>query len=430
MRLLRLNRTYPLMILALMLCRITAGGAYRNGPEIRSDGVGYHAWTRAIVERDFTFCAWRAHGTPLFSYEDPVRGICQNKYPPGLALLRLPVMAFLVDTSPGAPLISQAEQRAAGIIGAVALWCVAALCAWMLALLNVPAGRANAIVAITLFGTGIFHYGTYDGSFTHVYSALCCALLSALFVREQTRGQPMPHSAAFFCAFFLISLRTTNVFLLAALCVAQLVARRGALTRGLIVRGAITVAGAALALSLQVAYNYYVHHAFMINSYGSESFLFDRPMQREVLLSYERGLLTYQPVFGLALLCGFAIAGARGWASLLLATIAAYVTLYGFWHSWQLGGGMGHRGFVELAPLVAVTLGLAWRPLNPGWLTGLAAIGVLCTMVTLTVMIGYWNSTFPFGGATSHVYWSHVLGFDPDEPHPAPVPARRRKSAR
>jgi hypothetical protein len=423
---LRLHRTYPLIILALVLCRMVSSGPYRNGPEIRSDGVGYHAWTRAILTRDLSFCAFRDQGAGMISFEDPGRGICQNKYPAGLALLRLPVMAFLVDRSPGAPLISPAEHRASAILSALSLWITAALSIWTLAMLRVQAGRANAIVALVVLGTGLFHYGTYDGSFTHVYSAMFCGLLCAFAVREQMLERPVPIIAAFLCTFFLIAIRTTNVFLLAAMCAAYLIWKRRVLSRQVWMRCLIALAGAGLAVAIQVAYNYYVHRTFMINSYGSEAFLFERPMQSEVLLSYERGLLTYQPIYALAVLCGLLVPGARAWGGLLLATVAAYVVLYGYWHSWMLGGGMGHRGFVELAPIVAIALGLAASSLSLSQFTTVAMMGAACTLITLSVMIGYWAGTYPFGGATSGIYWKHVIGFELEES----VPNSARPSAR
>lgn len=228
----------------------------------------------------------------------------------------------------------------------------------------------------------------------------------------------------------MIAIRSTNVFLLVALCVAYLACKRRSLTRWDLVRAATAALGAAAAMGVQVAYNYYVHRAFMLNSYGAERFLFDRPMQAEVLLSYERGLLTYQPLYALALLCGLCVTVARGWAYLLLATIAAYVTLYGYWHSWMLGGGMGHRGFVELAPIVCIAMGIAMQSFKTEALVAVVVAGTLCAMVTLSVMIGYWAGTYPFGGADSHVYWTHVIGFDPDEPPPPPPPKPKKKAKR
>jgi hypothetical protein len=74
-----------LVLLACLLIAVTLREPFRNAPPIRHDGAGYHAWTRAIVEGDFSFCIWQGEAN-LISYVDRARAMCQNKYPPGLAL--------------------------------------------------------------------------------------------------------------------------------------------------------------------------------------------------------------------------------------------------------------------------------------------------------------------------------------------------------
>lgn len=104
---------------------------------------------------------------------------------------------------------------------------------------------------------------------------------------------------------------------------------------------------------------YFATGALSGSSYGDIGFAWGRAMWPSVLLSYERGLITYYPVFGLVLIAGLAIRSLR-MATLLWATCCfAYALLYGFWPSWYLGEGFGHRGFVELVPWTVLLLGLA-----------------------------------------------------------------------
>jgi hypothetical protein len=90
-----------------VLVLITFRPPYTNSPLIRSDGLGYHLWTRALLEHDLSFCMYRQpfNEVGAISHEDAARGICQNKFPPGLALFRFPVMAPLVDLTPRAPVV-------------------------------------------------------------------------------------------------------------------------------------------------------------------------------------------------------------------------------------------------------------------------------------------------------------------------------------
>jgi hypothetical protein len=400
-------RIAPLLLLACLLTAVTLREPWRNAPPIRHDGAGYHAWTRAIVQGNFSFCSWEDQAD-LLSYVDRSRGMCQNKYPPGLALLHFPFMAPLLDLSPGAPFISEAEHKMCLALGALTLFIIAALLTWIAWLLRVPPWRSTLVVATTIFGTGLFHYATYDASFSHAHSALVAAVLITLAIREHAANEPMPIALLVLCGFFMVAIRMTSVILLAELGGAYLLWHKAALRRAAI-RGVLPAAiGGASAIALQLAYNRYAVGKFTLSSYGEESFLWDRPMQAAVVASYERGLITYFPIFALALALGFAVPQSRRWAAVLTIQIASLVVLYGYWHSWMLGGGFGHRGFVELAPLVAVVLLVSVRGLSPRLSAFAAAAAVSCAVVTLEIMLGYWRGSFPMGEATSVEYWKHV----------------------
>src|SRR5206468_2675067 len=128
--------------------------------------------------------------------------------------------------------------------------------------------------------------------------------------------------------------------------------RQGALTATNGLRDLVVLlAGAGAAGAVQLSYNWYAHGTVVLSSYGTEAFEWRRPMQLAVLVSYERGLFSYFPVVALVLASAWAMRRTRlaaAWFSLL---VLAYVVLYGYWSSWMLGCGFGHRGFVELMPL-------------------------------------------------------------------------------
>src|SRR5579871_1862340 len=114
-----IHRWWSLVVIVGLTVPVACFQPWKNGPPIRSDGEGYHLWTRALLEGDLSF---RRHaGKAGLFLADPVRIIYQNKYPPGVALLRFPVMAFLVDRRPGSPAISRAEHGANVVLSAAAL---------------------------------------------------------------------------------------------------------------------------------------------------------------------------------------------------------------------------------------------------------------------------------------------------------------------
>lgn len=399
---------FPFLLAALVV--VTWFQPYRNKPPIRSDGVGYHIWTHALVTLDFRFCelAERVGPEGGVSVRNPVTGICQNKYPPGVALLRLPFMAPFATrefaANPGQPLITAWEHRISLALGALALFLTVLFCFWTLRALEVSPETAQSTVAVSLFGTGLFHYGTYDSSFSHVYSALLVAILLWMLLGRSDRARGWgAHATVGVLAALLILVRNTNILLVAlgALTAVSPRARRHVLA---------LIIGAAAGASMQVAYNLLATGTITFSSYGAERFIWDRPMWPSVLLSYERGVFTYYPVLGIALAAGLFVRHTRRAALLLSALVLVLAVLYGFWSSWYLGGGFGHRGFVELVPAVALLLGVAVEGMSPRARMVTFAACLIATCMTVQLMWGYWRRTLPFAHADGLLYWSHLWG--------------------
>ena len=401
------------MILLLpILMLVTLWPPYLNGPPIRSDGAGYHLWIRALLAKDLTLCKWR-EANVLISEPNPQTGVCQNPYQPGVALLQFPLMAPFVDLRPGAPVISPAEHRMCLVCGAIALllvcWCLLS----SIRKFQVSSSVANLAVVSFVFGTGLFHYATYDASFSHIYSAAGYALLCWLGVRGYLDEEKMSSVAVAVTCFFLVYIRSTNAVVICTLAAGWLLVDSNRRNRDAVASAIRPVIagflGSMFAVALILAYNYYATHHIQLNGYR-EPFLFGRPMQGSVLFSYERGLFTYYPVMGLALVVGALRRCTRLATFTISAIIGVLTTIYGFWISWFLGGGMGHRGFVEIAPFTAVLFAVSAGRL-PSMARRFACIAaVVLAIPTSEVMWGYWQGSFPFGGATRETYVSHVFG--------------------
>ena len=165
-------------MIALAAIGVAACKPYDNGPPIRSDGAGYHIWTYAFLKGDVTFSWYK--GTPAdaaLHQPDPSVWCFAAKYPPGVALIRFPVMAFLADPNRNGMPYSEEEDWACLLCSALALTATAGLGLATCYRLGVGPVWANVSVLLMTFGTGLFHYGTYDASFSHVYSALLIAAL-------------------------------------------------------------------------------------------------------------------------------------------------------------------------------------------------------------------------------------------------------------
>ena len=340
---------------------------------------------------------------------------CANKYAFGLALLRLPVMGPL-SAANGDEVRSPAEDLANQLLSVLAGTLAVGLSVG--AAMRLGAGRrtANAVAVAMAFGTGLFHYATYDSSFTHVYLAMLTAWFcwfAARVLSNRGDGVPVLSRAMKWdsgvAAFFFVAIRIPSIFPLfvgyAAIAVLLRVHQRDRTRQ--VMRLALPAAiGATAAVVLQVAYNRYGFGTWTLFSYRGEGLGTSGWHQWEVMFSARKGLFTWYPVLWLALA---AMAVARRATSLLvtLAIVMPFVMLYGWWHSWYLGGSFGHRGFVDLVPVFAVALAVELSRLSVRtrrlWLGGAA----LATVYTLGLLVAYWNGDIDFGGATRQELWEH-----------------------
>jgi hypothetical protein len=394
----------PTVVFAVILGYVTAYQPYRNGPPIRSDGSGYHIWTFALKKLDFRFCEYQALG-----YTEPggIPGRCIAKWPPGVALFRFPVMVWFVDVD-NHESFSNGEHWVSLIVGAGLTLAIYLLGLRILRRVRVDPLEAQVVLFLLFFGTGLFHYGTYDSSFSHIYSAFGSTILMWQLLRIDPRREG--EASWWDCwlaggvGFFMILFRNTNVLIV--LCYMALVALQSTtfMTKKRVLIG-VSI-GSAVAIGIQLSYNHYASGHLAISSYLNESFIWDRPMISSVLFSYERGLFTYYPVVLFVLALGLARRASRTLTLALLSLLLAYAIVYGFWHSWYLGGGFGHRGFVELVPLMIPAVGLGLGEIHDRaiqrWILMAAS---LTLFIPVQIMLGYWSRSFPIGGASGADYW-------------------------
>jgi hypothetical protein len=339
-------------------------------------------------------------------------------------------MAMVVDPQRDGLPFSLGEHTICLVAGALALTATCLLCLSAGLCLGASPSAANLSVVGLTFGTGLFHYGTYDASFSHVYSALGIALLIWLAVHaiQHSKGR-LPVVPTFATLGWLVLVRNTNVVLIGfwAFAFMAYIARTHrkafvSVTRNLVLIGL----GVACGVVMQLGLNYHAFNRLQLNSYAGEAFDFSRCMVGHVLWSADRGLFTYYPMIGVALTAGL-LARPLRLATLGLAGLTfAVALLYGFWWSWQLGAGFGHRGFVELVPFFIPVLALALDNLTAPLRRCVLTTGFAASYVCLVVMAAYWRGVYPMDGATWHHYcdqttlkaYRHVYRAFVDQPLP------------
>lgn len=405
---LRLNVALACAVaLSLLLAWTVIERPYNNAPPIRSDGAGYHVWVYGLMNSDFSFCAYRPllDPTASISLENKAKNICGVKYPPGVGLLQLPFVAFWASDSTFAA-YAPAVHTAILWLGAVLCFFVAFFSYKSLALLGCSTPVGLIAIACFLFGSGLFHYATYDASFSHVYSAFGVSALAWLAIRGNKRGWSFFTMGLLgLLVFWLQLVRPTNgaiTLMLTVLIALQTQSRAMRIQISL-----VWIIGVAAGLGLQVAYNFYVSGEIRISSYGQEAFVGLGLHSADVFLSYERGLFTYYPIF-LVTIVGASLVWRDKLTFGFMILTALFALVYGSWHSWYLGGGMGHRGFVELAPLGILVLGMALDRMPKGTTQYFYPLLAGCVGVTVIVTAGYWQGSFPYAGANSEIFWTHL----------------------
>ena len=172
-----------------------------------------------------------------------------------MALLQLPFVSPWVDPERTDGFPREVHAVVLGL-GSCLLLLTATFSYMTLRRLDVGPILSQAIVGVFIFGTGLFHYATYDASFSHIYSACGIALMVWLVTAARESGWNRWALGLFGLAtFWLYTVRQTNGLLTLLVAV---VALRDA-DRKIAVRiGLIWVCATAAALLLQVAYNEYV----------------------------------------------------------------------------------------------------------------------------------------------------------------------------
>ena len=174
--------------------------------------------------------------------------------------------------------------------------------------------------------------------------------------------------------------------------------------------------GAALGFAPQLLAWKAVYGSWLVYTYDAESFVHaTSPRVLDVLLSSRHGLLTWSPIFAIAL-AGFPAlvrrAGSLAWAFALWALLLLYVVAS--WEQWWLGHSFGHRGFLCLFPVLATSLALAWDRLETR--AARVRMGVALVLATLwsgALMAAFLSEMIPYSGTFS--WWDYVTSL-PDLP--------------
>jgi hypothetical protein len=268
-----------------------------------------------------------------------------------------------------------------------------------------------ATLVLITFGTNLFHYLTFDATFSHAYGVFLVAAL--LWILERFQDAPGSRTAVWLGLVIGALFLVRHSHLILVLLVAASAPRRiWEWRRPLLLAAAVSLLVALPQLAIYKA----VTGHWVISPYTllPATMNFVAPEVTGVLFWLPKGLLFWSPVLwlvpaGLVLARGHA--GTLRAATILIVALQAW--LIGAWYDWQFGGSFGHRGFTDLVPLFAVFVAAALSHLsNARRATRAVAAVFLAALVSLSCvqMWLYWHGELPFRDTTWELYRSVVWG--------------------
>lgn len=322
----------------------------------------------------------------------------------GTALVKIPIFFFYRDIL-DKRVIQDFEHQIVAIASATCGFLTYLLLAALASSYSLGVGWASFLSIVLILGGGAFHYATYDASFSHIYTVF--GLASLLLVVRKLEDRVWTPIIVGILTGWMFLIRNTNAIALLAIGAGIFVRS----PRKFRILSAMAVGGGCGA-AIQLLYNYSALAQLSVSSYSGENFIWSRSMAPEILVSYERGLLNYYPILFLSLAWCICSIRTSLESRIAVFTTASYIMLYGSWHSWTLGGGFGHRGFVDVVPLIAAAM-FANFPTRDRLKSRILLSGILVTSCALTIklMLAYWEGKLPFGGTVPETYFGALLGF-------------------
>jgi hypothetical protein len=402
---------------------VYAGG--RADHPIRSDGFSYYVYlpswflfhdpTLASVARDCCGGVFPTY-TAIIRWPGTRRWV--NAHPIGVAVMQAPVF-FLAhaltrwtNLSPDG--FTFYYQHGDGLSGL--LW----TCAGLFVLRRLLRRHfSETITAVTLasilLGTNLYHYGTFDSSFSHAYSFFLLAAFLDLTDTWYARPRRSTSVLLGVVAGLIVLTRHTNAlfvlfFPLYALFDREAVTARFALFQRERRLVGIAAGAAALVILPQLAIYYQATGRPIISSYGSLGFYWEAPRIAGVLVSVQKGLFFWSPLLilacvGLALLAR-SRSSARAFLVPAVIVLALDTYVIASWWDWQFGASFGHRAFVDTLPIFAIGLATCYEVSSRRAATRriIGVFVVLCVALNLFQMLQYWNGVLPMSDTTWDQY--------------------------
>lgn len=347
-------------------------------PVIKADGAGYYDYLPSIfILKDFNRKSIAIHKDSIqynrvltSNFHVSYLNHKVNKYPIGTALLQSPfffVSFFIIslqkDTFTGFEMIFQK-----GVLYAAFFYLLLGLYFLynLLKLYKTNLFVNLFVLMVTVYGTNIIHYSTFDASYSHVFSfALISSFLffTKLFtIKNNTR--------ILYICFALLGLiiltRQINILIVLFIpflfnsfedfkhCIFVIFKnQKQAIALGFFIL--------LIILSFQCIAWYIQTGSFILYSYQNEHFNFFRPEIINLLVSYKKGLFIYTPLLFISLVSLMIYYFLKKDSYHLITWILPFLIIsyvFSSWWCWYYGASLGMRVFVDYYAVFMLPLGI------------------------------------------------------------------------
>jgi hypothetical protein len=406
-------------------------GPLHSPDRIHSDGYSYYVYLPSLfIYHDPTLTAladeWYGGPYPDFTgiRRWPSTQRWLNLHPIGTAIMMAPffVAADLLSRWSNLPRdgFSLYYQHGAALAGIAYFLLGLALLRSMLRQQFSDGVVLATLIGVT-WGTNLFHYAVFDGTFSHVYAFFTICVWVWLVERWWDRPTLWRSIAIGVVAALHVLIRHTNAIYLLLLPLYGLTRwhdvrpRMIALWERRVGLAAAAIAG-AIVLAPQLVLYKWVTGRWIVNAYDTHGMGFSlaSPHFVDTLFSTQKGLFFWSPLLLLSV-TGALVATGRARALVLSAAVIFVIqtALIATWSQWQFGATFGHRGYTDgfalAAPLMAATFDWAARHRKAIPVVALGATAAV--LLSVAQMIQYWMGVLPTADTTWAQYTDLFLRF-------------------
>jgi hypothetical protein len=418
---LRLSKRFSLIVGLLALAAYVAihRASLIDAP-IHSDGYSYYVYLPSwLLEHDPTLksvaddCCGGVFPSFTAIVRWPETGRWVNPHPIGVAILTMPFFAAAHVLTRWSNLppdgFSLYYQHAAGLAGLCAFVAGMVVLERLLSRYFTDGVVLATLVTIT-WGTNLFHYATYDSTFSHAFSFFLIALLLDLTDRWWADASWRASLWLAVVAALIALTRHPNAIFL---CLVPLWSPRGIWSRWRVLLAMAAVAALCVSPQLLV-YKQATGHWFV--SVYSQLGHFDvhAPRVWAVLFGVQKGLFFWSPILLLAV-AGFFVDHPLPRRLRLAAAIvfAIDTLLIASWSDWQFGASFGHRGFTDGLAIAAVFLAafFDWVAKRRRLVVPVVVVTAALVALSSAQMLQYWLGILPVADTTWDRYRELFLSF-------------------